>query len=172
MPILTQDTIGLRQARSIRNRTEEISDELVELRAVAGKPNKAINFVQAGIWGCVSLANQWKSLTAIISVGMEQDQIDDYRGLAEILRPAAKEFVRFCEVVHAAATEIIHTYTGTRFEGLADLDLAHKDAVASRNWLDCWPSSTPEIRDAARKEIQEGKSRAWREVAAASQEAN
>ena len=106
MPILTQDTIGLRQARSIRNRTEEISDELVELRAVAGKPNKAINFVQAGIWGCVSLANQWKSLTAIISVGMEQDQIDDYRGLAEILRPAAKEFVRFCEVVHAAATKM------------------------------------------------------------------
>jgi quinol monooxygenase YgiN len=165
MPTLTQDPIGLRQARSIRNRTEEISDELAELRAVEDGNHNYINLVQANIWNCISLANQWKSLAANIRAAMEHGLIDDYHALAEILRPAANSFVGLCIEVRDSACQISDDSSDPKLEGLAELGLAYKEAVSYQNWLNCWPSSTPESREAARKEIREGKSRPWREVA-------
>jgi len=169
MPTLTQDSIVLRQARSIRNRTEEVSDELAELRAVDDQKHKFKNLVQANIWSCVSLANQWKSLAANIRAAMEHDLIDDYHALAGILRPAANTLIGFCIEVRDTAAEITGICSDAEFEGLADLGLAYKEAVSHHNWLDCWPSSTPESREAARKEIGEGKSRPWRDVLDATQ---
>lgn len=127
--------------------------------------HQAINTIQANIWNCVSLASQWKGLTAIVSRGMELDLIPEYRSLADILRPASNEFVRLCEVVNSAVVSAIQMHDDARFEGSGDLDLAYKVAVSVCAWLDCWPTSASDTREAARQEIREGNSRHWREIA-------
>lgn len=161
MPALTQDVIGIRQARSIRNRTEEISDELTEVQTeLHGLPNE-LTMIQSSIWASVSLAHQWKSLIAIIGAGMESDSIYNYRELASILRPAAENFVKLCESVDNSTANVA---PDVKLEGLADFELAHKDAVRYQKWLECWPSSTPESRKETRREIREGKSLPWREI--------
>lgn len=154
MATITRDTPGMRRARYIRNRTEEVVDDLA---APLGDPHRDQEFqktIQWAVWEGAALGNHWRGLIAYLSGLIAEGSVEDFRSLAPVLRPAAHKTIEVYGRVLEIAKEI-HT-AGQPVKGLADLELVSHESRNILAWINSWPSSTPEYRAARRDEIDRG----------------
>jgi hypothetical protein len=157
MSTVMYDAIGMRKARSVRNRADEISEELACEQVRAQREREILADVQSLVWDCAALGFMWRSAVKHIGKALSDREISDYQGIAEVLRSALKQtlsnYQRVAELVRRRQE------AGQAIEDLADFELARHEAANIGDWVECWQPSDADLRSRIREEIRRGESR-------------
>lgn len=131
---------------SVSARVEEISEDV----AVERQERFCTN-LQSIVWNCAALAKQWRSVIEYVSTRANCGNHIDYRGIGEILIPAAEKTLSSYSEVEAM---IKGSPCSIRDAG--DLTLAIIEAGNVIKWLNSWPTHDDSRRNAARESFDRG----------------
>ena len=142
-----------RRAKAVRERADEIFEDLAELERHSPQPSELVRELQALIFDCCALAREWRSLVERISNAAESGHAVDYRSLGEDAAPGADRTLRLYEATAELAKPYIQN--GTQFQDWADLVMAIREAQNVIEWVASWPTNDSAQRQASRQAIQQ-----------------